>query len=324
VHLGGWGLLTLRRHRAAVELRLLKRRAGLPAGTTLLIAVAAPRPSSSPIAFRHAALHRVRRAPPNGPLTVTPPLGLGGYVFPVLGSPAFGDSYGAFRADVPGNWHHGDDIFAPLGTPVVAVANGTLNRVGWEQIGGWRLWVKDQRGNEFYYAHLSGYSPLALHQRHVHAGEVIGFVGNTGDAYTTPPHLHFEIHPHQFIWRAYNGAVDPTGYLARWRHVGGVQTPKPAVPAPPGGDPGREARYVFGELLAARGFRRHAPTSAPTIRLAARDRGPQPPAGAPVRRATPPAGANATVPVPFVTLSAAFAVSILAAAVRLWRLRRNP
>ena len=54
------------------------------------------------------------------------------------------DTYGAFRSDVPGNWHHGDDIFAPLGTPVVAVATGTINRVGWEHLGGWRLWVRDR------------------------------------------------------------------------------------------------------------------------------------------------------------------------------------
>src|SRR5205814_7517766 len=119
----------------------------------------------------------------------------GQYVIPVGGRPSYGDSCGAARSDVPGGWHHGDDIFAELGTPVVAVADGTLNRVGWERLGGWRLWVRDRAADEFYYAHLSAYSPLALRDGRVYRGDVIGFVGNTGDAFTTLPHLHFEVHP---------------------------------------------------------------------------------------------------------------------------------
>src|SRR4029453_7129087 len=103
---------------------------------------------------RRRLLARLQHA--HRPLTLTPPLGLQQYVFPVAGPASFGDSYGAARSDV--SWHHGDDIFAPLGTPVVAVADGTLNRVGWERLGGWRLWVRDPLGNEFYYAHLSGYT----------------------------------------------------------------------------------------------------------------------------------------------------------------------
>ena len=90
------------------------------------------------------------------PLKVTPPLGHGSYVFPVVGPSGYIDTYGAFRADVSGKWHHGDDIFAPLGTPVVAVASGTIFGVGWDSVGGWRLWVQDAAGDEFYYAHLSG------------------------------------------------------------------------------------------------------------------------------------------------------------------------
>src|SRR5207302_3694194 len=139
---------------------------------------------------------RPRSRPAGGPLKVTPPLGLRHYVFPLVGESAYGDSYGAPRGDVPGNWHHGDDIFAKLGTPVAAVASGTLNRIGWEKLGGWRLWVRDSLGNEFYYAHLAGYSPLALRSNRVTAGPVIGLVGNTGDAFTPPPHPPFGTHPH--------------------------------------------------------------------------------------------------------------------------------
>jgi len=50
----------------------------------------------------------------------------------------------------------------------------------------------------------------------VRAGEVIAFVGNSGDAETTPPHLHFEIHPASLLGLGYDGAVDPTAYLRSW------------------------------------------------------------------------------------------------------------
>jgi hypothetical protein len=159
---------------------------------------------------------------------------------------------------VPGGWHHGDDIFAALGTPVVAVADGTLNRVGWEQLGGWRLWVRDRVGDEFYYAHLSGYSKLALHSKRVKAGEVLGFVGNTGDAFTTPAHLHFEIHPRSLLHLGYDGAVDPTSYLGSWRHVGTFTVGLPVHPPFPTKAAWRsEAQQVWRELLNARGLTHH-------------------------------------------------------------------
>ena len=78
---------------------------------------------------------------------------------------------------------------------MLAVAGGTIFSVGWNDIGGNRLWLRDTKGNEFYYAHLSAFSTLAVNGAQVQAGDVIGFVGNTGDAAGTPPHLHFEIHP---------------------------------------------------------------------------------------------------------------------------------
>lgn len=184
---------------------------------------------------------------------VTPPLGLDSYVFPVVGVSGYGDSYGAFRGDVHGKWHHGDDIFAPLGAPVVAVANGTINRVGWHKVGGWRLWVRDTAANEFYYAHLSGYSLSVFHSKYVRAGDVLGFVGNTGDAYTGVSHLHFEVHPHQLLRLRYDGAVDPTTYLNSWLRMGSVHAPFPVHPRFPRHPRlRREARHVFRQLLVAR------------------------------------------------------------------------
>jgi murein DD-endopeptidase MepM/ murein hydrolase activator NlpD len=255
VRVGSWGVLDTAR---TLSIRLLAPHAGLPVGSALRLPFARP---------RHVrAKHRLHQ-----PLKVTPPLGLEGYVFPVAGASGFVDTYGGLRTDVPGHWHHGDDIFAALGTPVVAVATGTVNRVGWEKIGGWRLWVRDRVGNEFYYAHLSGYAPAILHSNRVRAGEVIAFVGNTGDAFTTSPHVHFEIHPRPLLHLQYDGAVDPTRYLLSWKHVRPVDTPRPARPPLPTGAPGREARYVFRELLFARHLLRHrpAPAQRPAVRVPA-------------------------------------------------------
>src|SRR5438132_1499014 len=171
--------------------------------------------------------------------TAQPKLGGPGYVFPVYGPVSFSDTYGAFRGDVPGNWHHGDDVFAPLGAPILACSDGIVFSIGWNTIGGNRLWLRDSAGNEFYYAHLSAFSPLAKNGRRVKAGEVLGFVGNTGDAAGTPTHLHFEVHPAALIYLGYDGAVDPTTYLTAWQHLQDVRFQNVAgwVPAGAVSDP---------------------------------------------------------------------------------------
>jgi murein DD-endopeptidase MepM/ murein hydrolase activator NlpD len=313
--LADWGSLTVTppqvppaadgsQYANAFAIELSKPYAGLPAGTTVLAAVgerpATPPPAPAqpaaaaggPPALVPGAIKPARLAerPPvatasgpaehrstHPPLTVTPPLEAGPYVFPVVGASSFGDGYGAPRSDVSGGWHHGDDIFAPLGTPVVAVADGRLNRIGWEPIGGWRLWLRDGAGDEFYYAHLSGYSLYGLEHRIVRAGQVIGFIGNTGDAFTTLPHLHFEIHPRSLLHLAYDGAVDPTSYLESWHRLARASAAEPGHPPLPIQAAARkEALQNFRELLAARGLdharTRHAPSPL-TLTVAA----PQPP-----------------------------------------------
>ena len=168
-----------------------------------------------------AARSKARKA--KAPLVQLPPSGIvprltdGGYVFPVYGPAAFVDTFGAGRATT--GWHHGEDIFAPLGAPILAVADGTLFQVGWNDVGGNRLWLRDRFGNEFYFAHLSAFSPLAIENRQVRAGAVVGFVGTTGDADGTPPHLHFEIHPVGLLSLGYDGVVAAYPYLTAWRRL---------------------------------------------------------------------------------------------------------
>ncbi len=186
------------------------------------------------------------------PLLLTPPVGPGSYDFPVLGTASWGDTYGAGRSDVPGGWHHGDDLFVALGTPVVAVADGTVFAVGWNSVGGWRLWLQDDQGNDFYYAHLSGYTKLARNNAQVRRGQVLGFVGNTGDAFTTIPHLHFEVHPFGLLSLGYDGAVDPTRYLAGWRRPGSRTDILPPVPLPSPNFRGSGSLTDYRRLLALR------------------------------------------------------------------------
>jgi hypothetical protein len=101
--------------------------------------------------------------------------------------------------------HHGIDIFAPRGTPVLAVADGVV-RVDETPVGGRVIWLRDERARRnLYYAHLHDWAvePGTA----VRAGDVIGYVGNTGNARSTPPHLHFGIYD--------RGPSDPAPYLYR-------------------------------------------------------------------------------------------------------------
>ena len=229
----------------ALRIRLSADHGGLPAGSEIVIGSAQaisvanlsapPRPPTSNDPDRPTTSDgrpdRLPRAPEpdvggevaGGPVKVAPEvaakLSFGGYVFPIYGTASFGDSFGGPRPNVPGGWHHGEDIFAAAGTPLLAVADGTLHTIGFTKIGGYRVWLRDTQGNEFYYAHLSAYSPLAVEGRSVQAGDVIGFVGDTGDAEGGSPHLHFEIHPAAMAGLGYDGVVAPYSILLAWRRA---------------------------------------------------------------------------------------------------------
>ena len=140
--------------------------------------------------------------------------------FPVEGAGAsavhsvFGDARDGGSRD-----HHGIDIFAPRGTPVVAAADGVVRRIETTSRGGRVIWLSDTtHGQSLYYAHLHEWATEA--GRRVSAGDVIGYVGNTGNASTTPPHLHFGIYS--------GGPVDPLPFVK----------PDDRRPSEPSGDAG--------------------------------------------------------------------------------------
>lgn len=89
--------------------------------------------------------------------------------------------------------HKGIDIFAPKGTAVVAVTSGIITYIGDQPKGGQCLWLTSEDGASFYYAHLDRWAPGLFEGMEVRSGDLLGYVGNTGNARTTPPHLHFGV-----------------------------------------------------------------------------------------------------------------------------------
>ena len=90
--------------------------------------------------------------------------------------------------------HHGIDIIAPQGTPVVAAAPGTIEKLFQSEAGGTTLYVRSpQRRIVYYYAHLAGYAPGVREGLAVRAGDPLGFVGDTGNAGAGNYHLHFGV-----------------------------------------------------------------------------------------------------------------------------------
>lgn len=122
------------------------------------------------------------------------PLSGTGMRMPVVGiSPrTLDDSWHAPR-DGGARVHKGIDIFAPRGTEVVAVADGVVSYIGDQRLGGHCVWLSTENGSSFYYAHLDRWAPGLYEGMEVQAGDLLGYVGNTGNAKSTPSHLHFGV-----------------------------------------------------------------------------------------------------------------------------------
>jgi peptidoglycan LD-endopeptidase LytH len=173
----------------------------------------------------HAGRYRIAIgdvAAPAAPVVATMPAVIttaAAMTFPVQGRTPrnIGSGFGDPR-DGGARVHHGVDIFAPRGTPVLAAADGRITNVANTPVGGLVIWqVADGAGHELYYAHLSAQYVRA--GQRVRAGDVIGAVGNTGNARTTPPHLHFG------VYAAGRLPLDPAPLLADGRIV----TERPVV-----------------------------------------------------------------------------------------------
>lgn len=123
------------------------------------------------------------------------------------------DTFGAPRGR--DRTHAGIDIFARRGTPVRSVGDGVVVDVREGGLGGRQVWVLGPARERYYYAHLEGWRDGLVRGEVVTAGTVLGYVGDSGNAKGTPPHLHWGIY-------GADGAYDPLPLLRAW-------TPAPRI-----------------------------------------------------------------------------------------------
>ncbi|PPT39686.1 M23 family metallopeptidase [Xanthomonas arboricola] len=128
-----------------------------------------------------------------------------GLLIPVqgIGSGQLQDTFTDARSE--GRVHDAIDILAPTGTPVIAVADGTVEKLFNSERGGLTVYQFDPNGTYcYYYAHLERYADGLAEKQSIKRGQVIGYVGSTGNADPAAPHLHFEIHrlgPEKQWWK---------------------------------------------------------------------------------------------------------------------------
>ncbi|MFN2590019.1 MAG: M23 family metallopeptidase, partial [Actinomycetota bacterium] len=128
---------------------------------------------------------------------------------PVAGSAAWSNDWHAFRPCPEAHLHQGLDIFAARGTPAVSVFDAVVTGVKDGAVSGLAVSIRDARGTEYFYAHLERFAKGLHAGQRVHAGQVLGYVGDSGNAVGTRPHIHFEIHLRGL-------PTTPKPYVDRW------------------------------------------------------------------------------------------------------------
>ncbi|HBK45842.1 MAG TPA: endopeptidase, partial [Xanthomonadaceae bacterium] len=149
-----------------------------------------PRPPSRVSATRSSASSATTAAARTGDTPGSSPL-----LVPVQGVSAsqLRDTFSEARSE--GRVHDAIDIMAPAGVPVLAVADGSVEKLFDSQRGGLTLYQFEPSGKYcYYYAHLQRYADGLAEGQAIRRGEVIGYVGSTGNASADAPHLHFEVH----------------------------------------------------------------------------------------------------------------------------------
>jgi murein DD-endopeptidase MepM/ murein hydrolase activator NlpD len=196
-----------------------------PAAAAPSVVTPATTPATAPAAVAPAPIAPEAVATPASPAgatsttaSATPPTPRpSGLVIPVAGvQPAqLVDTYTQSRS--AGRLHEAIDIMAPAGTPVLAAVDGPVAKLFTSKLGGLTIYQFDPDGRRvYYYAHLQGYAPGLAEGQALRQGEVIGYVGSTGDASPTAPHLHFtigELGPEKKWWKS--TALNPYPLLAQ-------------------------------------------------------------------------------------------------------------
>ncbi|MEG2804695.1 M23 family metallopeptidase [Stenotrophomonas sp.] len=193
-------------------------RAPLPAATPPVARDASPSAWVAPSRAAPAALATAGSPPASGsgpvePAPVAPVAPVapaaasadGRLLLPVqgVGPDQLQDTFTDARSE--GRVHDAIDILAPAGTPVLAVADGTVEKLFSSERGGLTVYQFEPGGRYcYYYAHLERYAEGLAEKQVIRRGQVIGYVGSTGNASPDAPHLHFEIHrlgPEKHWWQ---------------------------------------------------------------------------------------------------------------------------